>query len=138
MIPCVLWLTTVGVLTFGQSEASIWDGVYSEEQAVRGASGYQEVCASCHAEDLRGDNNSPSLIGVSFLFLWEERSLGDLFAKIQTEMPPANPNSLPSGSYLDILAYLLQVNGFPGGEEKLRIEPGKHDRVLITGKPRSQ
>lgn len=118
-----------------QSEAGIWDGVYTEEQAKRGAQTYRQVCAGCHGEDMRGDSNSPSLVGMSFMFLWEERSLGELFASIQTAMPPTNPNSLSSESYLDILAYLLQANSFPAGEDQLSAELGKQERILITGKP---
>ena len=124
-----------GSPTQAQTEAGIWDGVYTEEQATRGAATYLEVCASCHGEDMRGDSNSPSLVGMSFMFLWEERSLGELFASIQTAMPPTNPNSLSSESYLDILAYLLQANSFPAGEDQLSAERGKQERILITGKP---
>lgn len=124
-----------GSSTQAQTEAGIWDGVYTEEQATRGAATYLEVCASCHGEDMRGDSNSPSLVGMSFMFLWEERSLGELFASIQTAMPPTNPNSLPSDSYLDILAYIMQANNFPAGQDKLSAEPGRQDRILITGKP---
>ncbi len=118
-----------------QSGAGIWDGVYTEEQAERGAQTYLQVCAGCHGEDMRGDSNSPSLVGMSFMFLWEERSLGELFASIQTAMPPTNPNSLSRESYLDILAYLLQANSFPAGEDQLSAERGKQERILITGKP---
>ncbi len=127
--------SSVSVPTFAQSKSSVWDGVYSEEQAKRGVTVYQESCAACHGVDLRGDSNSPSLIGVSFMFLWEHRSLGELLTKIQTEMPPANPNSLPSENYVDILAYVMQVNSFPAGKDKLSDEPGKYDQILITGKP---
>ncbi|MEE8245374.1 MAG: c-type cytochrome [Pseudomonadales bacterium] len=124
-----------GSPTQAQAEAGIWDGVYTEQQATRGAVTYLEVCAGCHGEDMRGDSNSPSLVGMSFMFLWEERSLGELFASIRTAMPPTNPNSLPSDSYLDILAYIMQANNFPAGQDKLSAEPGKQDRILITGKP---
>ncbi len=125
--------SAVNVPTFAQSKSSVWDGVYSEEQAKRGVTVYQEACAACHGVDLRGDSNSPSLIGVSFMFLWEDRSLGELLTKIRTEMPPANPNSLPNESYVDILAYVMQVNSFPAGKDQL--EPGKYHQILITGKP---
>ncbi len=124
-----------GSPTEAQTEAGIWDGVYTEEQAERGARTYLQVCAGCHGEDMRGDSNSPSLVGMSFMFLWEERSLGELFASIQTEMPPTNPNSLSRESYLDVLAYLLQANSFPAGEDQLSAERGKQERILITGKP---
>jgi hypothetical protein len=31
-------------------------------------------------------------------------------------MPPANPGSLPDETYRNILAYILQVNGYAAGD----------------------
>ncbi|MCZ6855852.1 MAG: c-type cytochrome [Gammaproteobacteria bacterium] len=130
------FLCALAVAGFASAQThSVWDGVYSEEQARRGAILFGEVCASCHGEDLRGDSNSPGLIGVSFMFLWEDRSLGELFRSIQSEMPPTNPNSLARGSYLDILAYIMNVNTFPAGEDKLSPEFARLDQIFITPKP---
>ena len=126
---------SISAISLARAQTSVWDGVYSEEQASRGAANYRETCASCHGEDFRGDSTSPSLIGMSFLFIWEERSLGELFNSIQTAMPPTDPNSLTRESYFEVLAYLMQANGFPAGERALSAEPGKYDQVLITGKP---
>ncbi len=138
MVLGILVALATSVFTSAQSKSSVWDGVYSEEQAKRGAVVFQEVCAGCHGEDLRGDNNSPSLMGVSFMFLWEGRSLGELLRSIQAGMPPNNPNSLPSESYLDILAYILLVNNFPAGDDKLSTEQGSVDRIFVTAKPSPQ
>lgn len=113
----------------------IWDGVYSVEQAVRGAAIYEDVCVSCHSEDLRGDNNTPSLVGVSFMFLWEERSLGELLTKMQTDMPPNDPNSLRRQSYRDVLAFILQANHFPAGQAELSDEAGVNSQILIVPRP---
>ena len=33
---------------------SIWDGIYSEEQATRGQALYSQECASCHGGELTG------------------------------------------------------------------------------------
>jgi mono/diheme cytochrome c family protein len=90
--------------------------VYSRTQAERGAAAYAEACSSCHASDLRGSGNAPSLVGASFLFLWEDRTLAELLGVMRTEMPTNAPNSLPEPTYLDILAHLLEANGFPSGE----------------------
>ena len=92
----------------GESGSTVWSGVYSERQAERGAAEYRETCSSCHSEDLRGNSNAPSLIGSSFMFLWADRSLGELFTNIQTLMPTNAPNSLPTQSYLDVLAYIIR------------------------------
>tara|TARA_E500000081_G_scaffold61360_1_gene63801 strand:- start:138 stop:584 length:447 start_codon:yes stop_codon:yes gene_type:complete len=112
-------------LSMGQS---LQDGIYTEEQASRGAEEYASRCASCHSADLRGNSNSPSLIGLSFMFIWEGRSLGELFTKMSTEMPTDQPGSLSQQSYAAILAFILQSNEFPSGSTELasnadRLEP---------------
>ena len=124
--------TGLPAIAAAQSTRSIWDGVYTEGQAARGATQYGASCASCHAEDLRGNSNAPSLVGVSFMFLWENRSLGDLFTTIRTGMPTNAPNSLPAQGYLDILAYILGANEFPAGEDELGADLAALGQISIT------
>ena len=98
---------------------TLQNGIYTEAQAERGAEDYAARCASCHSIDLRGNSNSPSLIGLSFMFIWEGRSLGELFNKMSEEMPTENPGSLTQQSYAAILAYILKSNEFPSGNTDL-------------------
>ena len=117
-------------------QRTVWDGVYTEEQAERGGVRYTEPCAGCHAPDLRGNTTSPSLVGMSFTFLWGERTLGELFGKIQQLMPTDRPNSLPAQTYRNILAFILRANSYPAGEKEL--EADGLDQILITEKPELQ
>ena len=117
-------------------QRTVWDGVYTEEQAERGRVQYTESCAACHAPDLRGDNTSPSLVGLSFAFLWGGSTLGELFGRIQTLMPTDRPNSLPAQTYRDILAFILLANSYPTGDKEL--EADGLDQILITAEPDPQ
>ena len=130
----LLLITTTACagFTVAQSGNTVWDGVYSEEQAVQGAAEYREACSSCHSEDLRGNSNAPGLIGVGFMFLWEDRSLDELFTAIRTLMPTNAPNSLPTQSYLNILAYIMEANEFPAGRNGLGADPAALSQILIT------
>ena len=74
----------------------MWDGVYTATQAERGRSAYMQSCASCHADDLRGRSTAPSLVEESFLFLWSDMSVGDLFERTRMLMPSDRPGRLPS------------------------------------------
>jgi Cytochrome C oxidase, cbb3-type, subunit III len=103
---------------FGAEGRTVLDGVYSETQAKRGEAAYQMNCAGCHGEDLTGRAMGP-LRGERFLDLWREDSLNLLFTHIRTRMPANAAGSLPEGTYLDILAYILQVNTFPSGSQEL-------------------
>jgi len=111
---------------------SIWDGVYTEEQAQRGAEQYSARCVSCHGADLRGNSNAPSLLGMSFMFIWEGRTLGEMFGKMRNEMPTDQPGSLPAGTYADILAFILKTNEFPAGEAELAPNQQALEKFTIT------
>ena len=111
---------------------SLQDGIYTESQASRGETEYAARCASCHSADLRGNSNSPSLIGLSFMFIWEGRSLGELFTKMSTEMPTDQPGSLSQQSYAAILAFILQSNEFPAGDSDLSSNADSLSPIQIT------
>lgn len=102
--------------TVAQSAHPLHAGLYTSEQASRGRDSYMTTCASCHAVDLRGNSNSPGLVGVGFLFLWENRPLSELFEKMRKDMPTNRPGSLATTTYLDLLAFILQQNGYPESE----------------------
>ena len=111
----LLFASSIGC-ALAQSTHPLHVGLYATEQASRGRDSYNADCASCHANDLRGNSNSPALVGISFLFLWENRPLSILFEKMRKEMPTNRPGSLATTTYLDLLAFILQQNGYPGGE----------------------
>ena len=117
---------------------TVWDGVFSEEQAARGQAQYTRSCASCHAADLRGSSTAPSLVEESFAFQWADTSVGELFERIRTLMPSDRPNSLSAQTYRDIVAFILQSNKFPPGAKELDADPDALRQILITTKGRSQ
>jgi quinoprotein glucose dehydrogenase len=114
-------------------QRTVWDGVYTDAQAERGRTAYQQACVGCHREDLRGDNTAPSLAGESFAFLWGDMEVGELSARIQKVMPPDRPGSLPAQTYVDIVAFILQKNAFPSGTGELGADPSAL-HILITAK----
>lgn len=115
---------------YAQSSSSIGDGIYTVAQAERGAEQYTARCASCHSADLRGNSNSPSLRGMAFMFIWEGKSVGELYAKMSAEMPTDQPGGLLANNYADILAFILRTNEFPSGNKEL--SPTEVDLNQIT------
>ena len=99
---------------------SVWDGVYTEEQAKRGEPLYRESCASCHGDTLKGAGEAPPLSGGPFMANWNGLTLGDLFERIRRTMPQDKPGRLSRQSKADILAYVLSVNKFPAGKTELQ------------------
>ncbi len=102
-----------------QTTRSVWDGVYTAEQAKRGLALYGKECASCHGSDLTGGESAPPLTGAEFLSNWTGQTLGDLFERTRQSMPQNNPGKLSRAQNADVLAYLLSMNRFPEGKAEL-------------------
>ena len=113
---------------------SIWVGVYTEEQAERGAGVYSRSCATCHGRELRGGESAPSLQGDGFLLSWYGKPLRELSELIRATMPQTNPGGLSSSAYADVLAYILRENGFPAGQETLSQDPAALLEIMIERK----
>lgn len=103
---------------------SVWDGVYTAEQAQRGEPLYQQSCAECHGPDLSGGEMSPGLVGGEFVWNWNGLSVGDLFERLRVSMPQGEPGSVSRQEKADILAFLLEANDFPAGDTELANRTG--------------
>jgi cytochrome c553 len=90
----------------------IWTGVFAPAQAERGKAAFTGSCASCHSSDLTG-GSGPQLAGPRFMAKWELESLNHLFRQIKDNMPRNSPGTLDDNTVLDLMAFILQSNGFP-------------------------
>jgi mono/diheme cytochrome c family protein len=104
------------------AKKTTWDGVFTAAQADRGKENFLAGrCGGCHKLDLTGDRG-PALKGDDFVAHWENGSVVTLFDKIRETMPPNAPNETTDDAKIDIVAYLLQQNGYPAGKTELRAE----------------
>ena len=92
---------------------------YTIEQARRGASRYDEFCASCHGNNLRGAT-APALSGEAFATGWGGQAGSALIQLISTSMPPGGAPALQAPDYVDITAHILSINGIAAGSAPLR------------------
>lgn len=99
-----------------QTRRTVWDGVFTAGQVARGKAMFATACAECHGADLSGVNR-PALKGEAFLNHWMEGGLDALFTYVKS-MPPNRAN-LGDIAYVDLLAFLLDANGFPYGTQEL-------------------
>jgi S-disulfanyl-L-cysteine oxidoreductase SoxD len=114
-----LAIATMAAAALAQTTRSVWDGVYTEDQAKRGAAVYAKECAACHGADLNGGESAPPLVGGGFLSNWNTLTVGDLFERIRESMPQDNPGRLSRQQDADVLAFMLQANEFPAGKTEL-------------------
>jgi mono/diheme cytochrome c family protein len=118
VIVCVIPLVVAAAApaqTSGETATTVRDGVYSAEQAKRGRTTYDAKCASCHD----GGTMGPELWGDQFLAQWDDKFVGAFFSRIQTTMPEDAPGTLGENDVLDVVAYVLQTNGFPAGDKAI-------------------
>jgi mono/diheme cytochrome c family protein len=120
---------------------TIWDGVYTVEQAEYGASVYRAPCGLCHGSRLNGSPDDmdmvpgPALARASFLRNWNGRSLGALSSLSHLTMPKSNPGFLPAEDYAAIVAHKLAMSEVPPGNTPLPADPIALGEIIITETP---
>ena len=118
---------------------SVWDGVYTKEQVKRGEKLYAQLCSSCHGQELAGNDEAAPLSGPAFQASWEGLSVGELSNRVRVSMPPNDPGTLSRQQIVDILSYVLSVNGFPSGKTELDSKPEVLKQVRIEAtKPKEK
>ena len=103
----------------GAAWPSVWDGVYTASQAMRGEAAYRANCASCHGANLEGQGRIPPLTGRDFTWDWDLMGVDNLFEKMLFTMPLDRQGQLSPDREAEILAYILKANRFPAGSREL-------------------
>jgi mono/diheme cytochrome c family protein len=114
---------------------TIYSGVFTEEQAARGATAYSQNCAVCHGNTARGGSDAPGITGHTFNSKYAGQPLFAYFHYMQTRMPLGRGNSLPVGTYVDILAHLLTLQGAPAGDTDLPSDEASLTAIQIVPAP---
>lgn len=115
-------------------EPRIWQGVYSEAQATRGRDHFNNVCIRCHGPELGGSTEAPALKGDRFYTTFEQEPIDRLFLKARDTMPPNFGVNVDEQGKLDIVAYILKMNGYPSGPGELKLRSEELATALILKK----
>jgi mono/diheme cytochrome c family protein len=122
---CLLAPLGAGAQTSGPS--------YTTAQAERGQASYEHSCQVCHGSELdNGDFGGAPLRGSWFREHWGKSDVGALFTYVSTTMPPDNPGGLNDTTYADILAFILQGNGYPPGAQELPSDASALQRMPLS------
>jgi len=84
---------------------------YTDEQAARGGEVFSGVCLECHARKDFSD--------AEFRGKWRGRTAFDLFERMRSTMPESDPGSLARQQYIDVVAYVMKLNGLSAGSAEL-------------------
>jgi polar amino acid transport system substrate-binding protein len=108
--------------------------LYTADQATKGALAYYKNCAMCHAPLLDGQSagySGPALKGAEFADPSYNFHLSDIFNFVAKLMPAATPGSLTHEQDVEIMAFVLQQNGYPAGSKELVYEEAEKSKVPI-------
>ena len=93
---------------------------FTDDQADRGREVFRSQCTECHASSEFSDSQ--------FKVTWSRRHAGSLYQMIQTQMPETAPGSLSDEEAVDLVSYILRMNGFEPGSAEL-----SSDRAVLDG-----
>ncbi len=113
---------------------TVWDSVFTDEQAARGQKLYSAACSRCHGASLGGVDAAPALSGGSFIGNWDTQTLDVLHDRIRTTMPPDSPNPLDRKQVSDVVTHILRSNGFPAGKTELPAENDSLASIKLVSK----
>jgi mono/diheme cytochrome c family protein len=93
---------------------------FTEAQAERGHAAYAHNCLDCHGSNLdNGEFGGPPLKGLFFSRHWDAANVAALFGFMRAKMPPDRPGQLNDETYADLIAYILDENGYKPGDKEL-------------------
>ena len=106
-------------------------GFYSVAQAERGLGVFRGMCSECHyTSEFRGDD---------FEWQWRRQTVWDLYRSMTRTMPENDPGGLPDRTYADVIAYILQINGYASGNAELVPERATMDSIPMgPGAPKQR
>ena len=127
--------TSAQAVESAAERTSVWSGVFTADQAARGAISFNASCVRCHALDAQGVPARMS--GDQFWNNWADDPLDVMYTRIKTGMPNNAPDSLAAQTYADIVAFILSVNGVPpGAGQELTPAAVSHIQMVRRDGPR--
>jgi PQQ-dependent dehydrogenase (s-GDH family) len=104
---------------------------FTAAQAAAGRKAYDASCAVCHGSTMTNGTMATPLAGDYFRKMWAGRTVRAFYDRAYKTMPPAAPASLPQSRYAEIVAYILEKNGYAAGAVPLRAGGGELDGMVL-------
>src|SRR5688572_3468484 len=120
-------------LAGGQDRASVWDGLYQEEQATRGKVEYDYNCGNCHISDLSGDSikDVPPLAGTDFWASWPAKPSKECRTSWPLTMPKTTPGAWARRPTTATPPTTSSRTRFPAGSAALGSDPDRLAKAVI-------
>lgn len=100
-----------GTTTGGGAVEDHVTGIFTSAQADRGRTAFEETCSDCHT--------NTEFQGRTFQSDWGHRTVYSFYRTLRSTMPDDNPGSLGEVTYVDVVSYILSINGHAAGPVEL-------------------
>jgi mono/diheme cytochrome c family protein len=127
-------MTTLVESAVAAQSKTVWDGVYTEQQAARGAVSFATNCARCHATTNELEEGR-SVAGERFWKSFRESTVDHLLDYVSRNMPNGAGGTLSAGVYADLVAFILSRNALPPGTSELTKETAVGVQIIAKGGP---
>src|ERR1041384_4929072 len=114
---------------------TVWDGVYTEEQAARGATSFTANCSRCHSASTSDGEGARSLAGDPFWKSFRESTVDRLLDYVSRNMPNGAGGSLSASTYADLVAFILSKNALPAGTSELTKDSAAGIQIIAQTGP---
>src|SRR5215813_14532304 len=124
---------TTAVESAGAAQSkTVWDGVYTEQQATRGALSFATNCARCHGGTTSDGEDARSLAGERFWKSFRESTVDHLLDYVSRNMPNGAGGTLSASEYADLVAFILSRNDLPSGPTELSKESAVGVQIIAA------
>ncbi len=104
---------------------------FTAAQAAAGKTAYNANCAVCHGSTMTNGTFGTPLAGEYFKKTWTGKTMRAFHDRAQKTMPPAAPASLPAETYRNVIAFILETNGYKAGEAPLPATAEELEKMAI-------
>jgi len=107
-----------------QTKKTTNDGLYTKAQADGAREQFEKICADCHPFTVAAKKKPKDkpLGEDPFFENWTGRPLSELVTLIHLQMPDDGSADVSEEEAIDLVAYILQQNGFTPGQGPLSKE----------------
>jgi mono/diheme cytochrome c family protein len=116
----------------GRAQAADAVGPFTQAQVSAGRIAFLTHCSGCHNSYLLG-NSGPPLAGSFFVEDWSAKSTRQLFRFASTNMPLNAAGTLPQETYLNLVAFILAVNGAKPGPAPFSKDSDVNIGSMVSG-----
>ena len=108
---------------------------FDSAQVAHGKRLYGSSCAKCHGANMQGVT-APALSGPAFApASGSHLTIGGIYTYMSTNMPADRPGKMKDDEYADIMAYLLNANGYGPGTTKMTADTARASTILLNAGP---